>query len=129
MVALSGDGKVDHHDPVLLHETDQHDDADKRVQAQFGSKQQQRQQGAESGCRQARENRQRVREAFIQDPEHDVDDDDRHQQYQAEASHRILECLRGALKHRRNRRRQRRRGGRLDGRHCVAEGHAGLQVE
>ena len=49
MVALSADGEVDHHDPVLLHETDQHDDADKRVQTQLGSKQQQRQQSAESG--------------------------------------------------------------------------------
>ena len=32
MLALRLDGEVDHHDAVLLHEPDEHDDADKRVE-------------------------------------------------------------------------------------------------
>ena len=86
MLALRLDGEVHHHDAVLLHEADEHDDADERIEAQLGLEQQQREQRAESSRRQARENRQRVSEALVQDAQHDVDDDDRHQQDQPETA-------------------------------------------
>src|SRR3546814_18561475 len=50
-----------------------------------------------SGGRQARQDGDRVDEAFIQDAEHHVDHEDRSGQQQALAFHRILAYLRGAL--------------------------------
>jgi hypothetical protein len=52
--------EVDHHDRVLLDDADQHDDADEGVQVEVDVEQQQREQRAEPGRRQAGENRQRV---------------------------------------------------------------------
>jgi len=78
------DRHVDHHDAVLFHETDQHDDADEGVEAELDFEEIEREERAEAGRRQPRENRQRVREALVENPQHDVDDDNRHQQDQAE---------------------------------------------
>ena len=39
VLALRFDREVDHHDAVLLHQADQHDDADERVEAQLGLEQ------------------------------------------------------------------------------------------
>ena len=129
VLALGDGGEVHHHDAVLLHQADEHDDADERVQAQLALEDQQRQQRAEAGRRQARQDDQRLREALVEDAEHEVDHDDGHQQDQAEAAQRILERLRRALEARRHRGRQRRGRGRLDLRHGIAEREAGLEVE
>ena len=47
VVALLGDGEIHHHDAVLLHEPDEHDDADERIQAQLHLEDEKRQQRAE----------------------------------------------------------------------------------
>ena len=78
-LALRFDREVDHHDAVLLHEADQHDDADEGVEVEVDVEDQQRDERAETRRRQSRQNRQRVNEALVQDAEHDVDDEDRHQ--------------------------------------------------
>jgi hypothetical protein len=49
MLPLCHYSEVDHHDAVLLHESDEHDDADKRIKAQLGPENQQRQERAEPG--------------------------------------------------------------------------------
>ena len=49
VLALRFDREVDHHDAVLLHEPDEHDDADERVEAQLGPENHQREQRAEPG--------------------------------------------------------------------------------
>jgi hypothetical protein len=46
LIALCVEGEVDHHDRVLLHDTDQQNDADDRDHAQVIAAQDQRQQGA-----------------------------------------------------------------------------------
>ena len=78
-LALRLDREVDHHDAVLLHEADEHDDADEGVEVEVDAEEQQRRERAEAGRRQARENRQRVDEALVEDAQHDVDHEDRHQ--------------------------------------------------
>ena len=78
MVALRIDGEVDHHDRVLLHDADEHDEADKTVDVQVEPKNHQRQQRAETGGRQAGQNGDRMDEAFVKDSEDDVDDQDGH---------------------------------------------------
>ena len=57
----------------------------------------QRQQRAEPGERQRREDRERVDEALVEDAEHHVDDEDREHEQQPEPLHRGLERLRRAL--------------------------------
>ena len=47
--ALRLEGEVNHHDAVLLHQADEHDDADEGVQAQVHAEDQQRQQRADAG--------------------------------------------------------------------------------
>ena len=79
LLALGLQGKVDHHDGILLHDADEQDDADQRDDAQFGSGEQQRQNGAHAGRGQRGENRQRVDQALIENAEHDVDGDQRGQ--------------------------------------------------
>src|SRR5205823_14415676 len=68
--ALRVEGEVDHHDAVLLHEPHEHDHAHEGVHAQLHPEQHQRDQRAEPGKRQGREDRDRVDEALVQDPEH-----------------------------------------------------------
>ena len=85
------------HDPVLLHETDEHDDPDERVDGEVDAEEEQRHEGAEAGERQGGEDREGMDEALVEDAEHDVDDEDRHDEQQAQAAHRLLERLRGAL--------------------------------
>ena len=63
----------------------------------------------------------RVDEALVEDAEHDVDHDDRHQQHEAQALHRRLEGLRGALEAGQDGGRQRIEGGGFHGGHGVAE--------
>ena len=64
---------VDHHDRVLLHDADQQDHADERDDRELGPAQHQRQRRAEPGRRQRGEDRQRMNQALVQNPEDDVD--------------------------------------------------------
>ena len=90
----------------------------------------QRQQRADAGRRQGRENCQRVDEAFIEDAEDDVDDDQRGADQRRLAAQRGLERLRVALEGRDDRGRHadlaRRLVDRIDG---LAERDAGFQIE
>ena len=126
LVALGVDREVDHQDRVLLHDADQQDDADQRDDRQVVPGQHQRQQRADAGRGQRREDRDRVDEALVQHAEHDVHDQHRRQQQQqfvgqvvAEGQRRALEGGADAGRHarvaarpsrwRRRRRRARRR--------------------
>ena len=97
LLALGLQREIDLHDGVLLHDADQHDQAHERVDAQFDLEHQQRQQRAETGRGQARQNRERVHVALIQHAQHDVHHHDRHDQQDAHVLHRVLEHLGGAL--------------------------------
>ena len=83
--ALGFEREVDHHDGVLLHDADQHDDADEGVDVELVMEHQQRGQRAQSGRGQAGKNRQRMDEALIQNAQHHVDDQDRHHQQESHA--------------------------------------------
>ena len=95
--ALLMQSDVDHHDGVLLHDADQHDDADDRDDIQVEAEELQRQQRAETGGGQAGEDCHRVDEALIQHSENHIDHENRGQQQDALALERILEDLRRAL--------------------------------
>jgi hypothetical protein len=90
-------GEVDHHDGVFLDDADQHDDADEGVETEIDAKDQQRQQRAEARRGQPRKDRQGVDETLVENAEHQVDHQNRHQQQDAQALLRRLEGLCGAL--------------------------------
>ena len=71
--------EVDDHDRVLLDDTDQQDDADHPQHLQILTAEHQRQQCAESGRRQGRNDRQRVKRVLVQHAQHDIDAEDRRQ--------------------------------------------------
>ena len=110
-------------------DADQHDEADKRVDAQIDVEDHQRQQRAETGRGQTGENRDRVDVAFVQDAEHDVHHHDGDDQQHPQVAERTLERLGRALELRAD------GGGELlvgEVLHLVddlAERRAGLQVE
>ena len=95
--SLGFDGEVDHHDGVLLDDAEQHDDADEGVEVELLAEEHQRQQRAEDGGRQSRENRDRMNEALVQNAEHDVDDENRDDQQDRQVLERLLELLHGSL--------------------------------
>ena len=72
-LALGGEGEIDHHDGVLLHDADEQDDADQCDDAEVRVGKEQREQGADAGGRQRGEDRDGVHEALVEDAEHDVD--------------------------------------------------------
>ena len=76
-VALGIEREVDHHDRVLLDDAHQQHDADQRDHREVVAEQHQREQRADAGRGQRRENCQRVDEALVQHAEHDVDRDRR----------------------------------------------------
>ena len=80
--ALGLEREVDHHDRVLLHDADEQDDADQRDDLRLRPEEQQRQQGADAGRGQRREDRERVDVALVEHAEHDVDRDQRGQDQQ-----------------------------------------------
>ena len=79
LVALGVEREVDHHDRVFLHDADQKDDADDGDDGQIVAGHHQRQQRADSGGRQRREDGERMDEALIEHAQHDIDGDDRRQ--------------------------------------------------
>jgi hypothetical protein len=80
----AADGEIDHHDGVLLHHAEQHDDAHEGVQVELLMEDQQREQRAEDRRGQAGENRDGVNEALIQHAQHDIDHQDGHDQQDRE---------------------------------------------
>ena len=78
VAALPLQGEVDHHDGVLLDDAHQHDDAHEGVEGQRQARQFEGDQRAHARRGQAGENGQRVEEALIENPQHDIDDEDRH---------------------------------------------------
>ena len=90
MVALGLQGEVDHHDRVLLDDADQQDDADQRDQAQLAAAEDQREQRADPGRGQGREDGQRVHVALVEDAEDDVH---RQQRQEDQPGHLVLRVL------------------------------------
>jgi hypothetical protein len=122
------DRHVDHHDAVLLDQSDEHDHTDERIDIQVASEQHQREQCTETRRWQARENRQRVNETLVQDAEDDVDHEDCEQKNPSETAYRILKCLRRSLEAAADGSRQ-RACRLLHLRNGIAQRHTGLQVE
>ena len=91
LLALGVEREVDHHDRVLLDDADQQDDADDRDDVEVVAGDQQRQQRADAGRGQRREDRDRVDEALVEHAQHDVDGDDRRQHQQQLVRQRRLE--------------------------------------
>ena len=93
MLAFGYQGKIDHHDRVLLHDADQQKNADTRHDVEFGSGDEQRDECADAGGRQSRQNCHRMNEAFVKNAEHDIDGQDCAQEEQRQVAHRLLENL------------------------------------
>ena len=130
LIALRLQGKVDHHDAVFLHQTDQQHDAHYRDHVQRAAGQQQRQQGANRGRRQRRENGHRVNGALVEHAEHDVHGQHCGQNQPQGIAKRCAEGFGGALEAQLHADRQRQlllhRLDRLD---CLAQRRTGRQVE
>ena len=76
LVPFGLEREVDHHDRVLLDDAHQQDDADQADDRQILPEQHQRQDRADAGRRQRRQDGDRVDVALIEHAEHDVDGDD-----------------------------------------------------
>ena len=74
--------EVDHHDRVLLYDTDQKDDADDRDDIEIVAGQHEGQQRADTSRRKSRQDRHRVDEALVEHAQHDIDRHDRRQDQQ-----------------------------------------------
>ena len=79
LLTLGFQGKVDHHDRVLLHNTDQQDDADQRDDAEVCTGQLQSEQRAHAGRWQRGQDGDGVDVAFVQHAQDDVHGDQRGQ--------------------------------------------------
>ena len=89
---LSVESDINHHDGIFLDNADEHDEADEGVDVEVETEKHQREQRAEAGGGQARENRDGMDEAFVENAKNDIDDHDGHEQKDAEA-------FDGGLKH------------------------------
>ena len=96
LMAFGFEREVDHHDRVLLDDAHQQNDADQADHRQILPEQHQRQDGADAGRRQRREDGDRVDVALIEHAEHDVDGDDRRQDQPGLAGQRFRELGRVA---------------------------------
>jgi len=81
---------------VLLDDADQQNDPDDGYDRQIIASCNEREQRADAGRRQCREDCERVDEAFVQHAENDVDGDNRSEDQQELISERGLERQRGA---------------------------------
>ena len=75
----------------------------------------------EAGRRQPGKDRDWVNEAFVEDAQNDVDDENRERENPSEARERFLKGLRGALKASRDGRRQRPPGKLIDARYGISQ--------
>src|SRR3984957_577423 len=71
--ALGLQSKIYHHDGILLDDADQQDNADDRNDIEILFEQHESENGADAGGRQRGNDGERVNEAFVQDPENNVD--------------------------------------------------------
>ena len=92
-LAFALEREVHHHDAVLLDDADQQNDADEGDHRELGAEHLQRQQRAEAGRRQRRDDGERMRQALVEHAEHDIDRDQRRQQQQRLRAQRPLEGL------------------------------------
>ena len=127
--ALGRQGEVDHHDGVFLDDPHQHDHPHKGVDVQIHAEEHQGQQGPDPGGGQPREDGQGVDEAFVEDAQDQIDDQDGHDQQEPQALHGRLEGLGCPLKVGGNAGRQHLPGHVIHRGHRVAQGHARLEVE
>jgi len=95
--ALELECEVDHHDAVLLHDTDQQNDADDPDDIEVESKQTQCEQCADARRRQCGEDRDRMYEALIEHSEDDVHRNECRQDQKPLVRLRALVGGRGAL--------------------------------
>jgi hypothetical protein len=96
-IALLLERHVDQHDAILLHDSDQQDNADNADHVQRPPDQHERNQCAETGRRERRQNRQRVNGALIEDAEDNIDSEQRCEDQRRRSAERALEGLRVAL--------------------------------
>ena len=96
-LALGGHGKVDHEDGILLHDTNEQDDADQGDDAEIGAGGKQRQQGAQARRGQRGQNRDGMHRIFIQHAQHDVDGEQGGEHEVGLAAQGLLEHLGAAL--------------------------------
>ena len=97
LFALGLQGKVDHHDGVLLHDSDEQENADQGHDAEIGAGDEQGENRADAGGRQRGENGERMDQALVKDAEHDVDGDESGEDEIGFVLERLLEGLRRAL--------------------------------
>src|SRR5215471_73341 len=74
LLALGMKGEVDHHDPVLLDDADQQEDADDGDHAQIEAKRHQQQDRPDSRGWQGRQNGDRVDGAFVENAQDEIND-------------------------------------------------------
>jgi hypothetical protein len=96
-LALGVERKVDHHDRVLLDDADEQHDADDADDAEIAAVDDQRQQRADAGRRQGRQDGDGMDVALVEHAQHDIDGDDRRQDEQQLVGERRLEGEGGAL--------------------------------
>src|SRR3989442_1325800 len=106
LVALSVEGEVDHHDGVLLHDTNEENDPDESDDVERRAAELQGQDRADARRRQRREDRDRVDVALVEHTQHDVDGDEGGEDQDGLVGERGLEGLRGALEARVHRQRE-----------------------
>ena len=73
--ALRFQREIDEHDAILLHDADQEDDANQRDDGELLTRYHEREQRAEPGRGQRREDRERVYQVLIEDTQHEIDGD------------------------------------------------------
>ena len=96
--AFGFERKVDHHDGVFLHDTDQQDDSDESDYAEIDFCNQQGQKRANAGGGQRRENRDWMNITLIEHAQNDIHRQQRGEDQDRLVRQRRLESRRGALK-------------------------------
>ncbi len=98
VAALSIEREIDHHDRVLFDDANQQDNADHCHDAELGAGVDQRQHRADPCRRQGRQNRERVDEALIEHPQHDIDGEQCRSDQNRLSTERLLKHPRRPLK-------------------------------
>ena len=91
-------GKVDHHDGIFLDNADEHDDTDEGIEVKVFPEDKQGDERPETGRREAGQNGEGMDIALVEDPQHDVDHQDGHDEEQREPLGGGLVDLGGSLK-------------------------------
>ena len=85
------DGKVDDHDPVLLHNAHQHEHADEGIERRLLAEQIQRQESPHERCRQGRQHGQRVQVALVENGQNHVHDEHGQRHQDGQIADRVAE--------------------------------------